>query len=121
MADSTTENPAPAKSYTAVLKNIRIAPRKVRLVIDLIRGKNVALALGILDSVNKGSAPAVKTLLKSAIANAENLDGNIEVDTLVITKAFVDAGPTLKRWRPRAMGRASPIRKRSSRITLTVG
>ena len=107
--------------YTAVAKGIRISPRKVRLVIDLIRGKNVALALGILDSVNKGSAPVVKTLLKSAIANAENQNENIEVDTLVIQKAFVDAGPTLKRWRPRAMGRASPIRKRSSRITLTVG
>ena len=121
MADSTTESSNPAASYTAVAKNIRIAPRKVRLVIDLIRGKNVALALGILDSLNKGSSPVVKTLLKSAIANAENQNENIEVDTLVIKRAFVDAGPTLKRWKPRAMGRASPIRKRSSRITLTVG
>ena len=121
MADSTTEKATSAASYTAVAKGIRISPRKVRLVIDLIRGKNVALALGILDSVNKGSAPVVKTLLKSAIANAENQNENIEVDTLVIQKAFVDAGPTLKRWRPRAMGRASPIRKHSSRITLKVG
>ena len=121
MAESTSEESAPATSYTAVAKNIRIAPRKVRLVIDLIRGKNVALALGILDNLNKGSSPVVKTLLKSAIANAENQNQDIEVDTLVIKRAFVDAGTTLKRWRPRAMGRATPIRKRSSRITLTVG
>lgn len=115
-----TEQPEKAL-YTAVAKNVRIAPRKVRLVVDLIRGKNVAQALGILDSVHKRSSPVVKTLLQSAIANAEQKNENIEVDTLTVRRAFVDAGPTLRRWRPRAMGRATPIRKRSSRITLSVG
>ena len=107
--------------YSATARNIRIAPRKVRLVIDLIRGKNVALALGILDSTQKRSSPVVKTLLQSAIANAEQKNENIEVDLLTVKRAYVNSGPTLKRWRPRAMGRATPIRKRSSQITLMVG
>ncbi len=90
-------------------------------MVDLIRGKNVVQALGILDAPPKRSSPVVKTLLKSAIANAEHQDQNVDVDSLTIRRAFVDEGPTLKRWRARAMGRATPIRKRSSRITLTVG
>jgi len=109
------------KLYRAVARGIRISPRKVRLVVDLIRGKNVAQALGILDSMTKRSSPVVKTLLKSAIANAEQQDENLDVDELVIKRAFVDPGPTLRRWRPRAMGRATPIRKRSCQITLAVG
>lgn len=107
--------------YTAVAKGIRISPRKVRLVVDLIRGKNVVQALGILDATPKRSSPVVKTLLKSAISNAEQQDADVDVDSLRVQRAFVDAAPTLKRWRPRAMGRATPIRKRSSRITLAVG
>ena len=107
--------------YTATARNVRIAPRKVRLVVDLIRGKNVAQALGILDGTQKRSSPVVKTLLKSAIANAEQKNKDLDVDSLVVRRAFVDSGQTLKRWRPRAMGRATPIRKRSSHITLTVG
>ena len=107
--------------YTAVARNVRIAPRKVRLVVDLIRGKNVVQALGILDATVKRSSPVVKTLLKSAIANAEQHNQELDVDSLRVRTAFVDAGPTLHRWRPRAMGRATPIRKRSSRITLAVG
>jgi large subunit ribosomal protein L22 len=107
--------------YTAVAKNVRIAPRKVRLVVDLIRGKNVVQALGILDATPKRSSPVVKTLLKSAIANAEQHNQDLDVDNLTVRRAFVDAGQTLRRWRPRAMGRATPIRKRSSRITLAVG
>lgn len=107
--------------YTAVAKNVRISPRKVRLVVDLIRGKNVVQALGILDATPKRSSPVVKTLLKSAIANAEQQDQDLDVDNLMVRRAFVDAGQTLRRWRPRAMGRATPIRKRSSRITLAVG
>lgn len=108
--------------YKASANGIRISPRKVRLVVDLIRGKNVQLALGILDNTNKKACPIVKTLLKSAIANAEQRhDGDLDVDALKVKTAFVDAGRTLKRFRPRAMGRATPIRKRSSRITLVVG
>jgi large subunit ribosomal protein L22 len=90
-------------------------------VVDLIRGKNVVKALGILDNTPKRSSPVVKNLLKSAIANAEQQNDQLDVDSLTIERAFVDAGPTLRRWRPRAMGRATPIRKRSSRITLAVG
>ena len=107
--------------YTARVMGIRISPRKVRLVVDLIRGKNVVQALGILDATAKRSSPVVKTLLKSAIANAEQQNQDLDVDSLMVRRIFVDAGPTLKRWRPRAMGRATPIRKRSSRITLAVG
>ncbi len=107
--------------YTAIAKKVHIAPRKVRLVVDLIRGKNVVQALGILDATGKRASPIVKTLLKSAIANAEQRDENVDVDNLKIKRAYVDAGRTLHRWRPRAMGRATPIRKRSSRITLGVG
>jgi large subunit ribosomal protein L22 len=109
------------RTFRAVARNVRIAPRKVRLVVDLIRGKNVVQALGILDAIPKRSSPVVKTLLKSAISNAEQRDEGLDVDSLTVREAFVDAGPTLRRWRPRAMGRATPIRKRSSRITLAVG
>lgn len=115
------EEPQLPQIYRASVKNVRIAPRKVRLVVDLIRGKNVGQALGILDSTHKRSSAIVKTLLKSAIANAEQGNEDLDVDELTVKRAFVDAGPTLKRWRPRAMGRATPIRKRSSRITLAVG
>lgn len=108
--------------YKASANGVRISPRKVRLVVDMIRGKNVQLALGLLDNVNKRACPVVKTLLKSAIANAEQQGGNnVDVDGLTIKTAFVNSGRTLKRFRPRAMGRATPIRKRSSKITLIVG
>jgi len=108
--------------YRASLKSVRISPRKVRLVADLVRGKNVVQALGILDNLPKRSSPVVKNLLKSAIANAEQANASgFEVDNLKVKVVYVDAGPTLKRYRPRAMGRASPRRKRTSRITLMVG
>ena len=107
--------------YKASVSKVRVSPRKARLVIDLIRGKNVAKALGILDALNKKSAPIVRTLLRSAIANAEQADKEIDVDGLTVKEAYVDSGPTLKRFRARAMGRAAKIRKRSSRITLSVG
>ncbi len=108
--------------YRASANNVRISPRKVRLVVDLIRGQNVVKALGILENTNKKASPVVRTLLKSAIANAEfQHEGELDVDSLNVKTAFVNAGRTLKRFRPRAMGRATPIRKRSSRITLIVG
>ena len=108
--------------YSAKLRNARIPPRKARLVAELIRGKNVALALGILDNVAKRSSPAMKDLLKSAIANAEQRsDGNANLAELKVRRIFVDQGRTLKRWRARAYGRAAPIRKRSCHITLMVG
>jgi large subunit ribosomal protein L22 len=103
----------------AVVRNVRIAPRKVRLVVDLIRGKHVAEALAILKHTPKAASPVVEKLINSAIANAEN---NYEMDpnNLVISKIFVDQGPTLKRYRPRAMGRASQIHKRTSHITVVL-
>jgi large subunit ribosomal protein L22 len=108
--------------YRASLKSVRISPRKVRLVADLVRGKNVVHALGILDNLPKRSSPVVKNLLKSAIANAEQANAtDFDVDSLKVKVIYVDPGPTLKRYRPRAMGRASPRRKRTSKITLMVG
>jgi len=107
--------------YKARLNDIRISPRKARLVVDMIRGQNVARALGMLENTNKKAAGPVRTLLKSALANAEQKDSDINIDDLSVKIAFVDKGRTLKRFRPRAMGRATPIRKRSSNITLVVG
>ena len=108
--------------YRASLKSVRISPRKVRLVADLVRGKNVVHALGIMDNLPKRSSPVVKNLLKSAIANAEQANATgFDVDSLKVKVIYVDPGPTLKRYRPRAMGRASPRRKRTSKIVLMVG
>ena len=103
----------------AVARNIRIASRKVRLVVDLIRGKQVGEALAILKHTPKAASPVVEKLLKSAIANAEH---NYEMDpnNLVVSKIYVDQGPTLKRFRPRAQGRASRIHKRTSHITVVL-
>ena len=112
------QNTEATSLYRASANKVRISPRKVRLVVDLIRGRNVVEALGILDNLPKRSAPIVKTLLKSAIANAEQQDASVDVDELTVRTATVDAGQTIKRFRPRAMGRATPIRKRSSKITL---
>ncbi|MBI3992097.1 MAG: 50S ribosomal protein L22 [Candidatus Lambdaproteobacteria bacterium] len=108
-------------TYRASANKVRISPRKVRLVVDQIRGQNVARALGILEGTAKRSAPIVRTLLKSAIANAEQQNADVDVDALKVQAVFVDKGQTLKRFRPRAMGRATPIRKRSSKITVIVG
>lgn len=103
----------------AVAKQVRIAPRKARLVIDLIRGKQVGEAIAILRNTPKAASPIVEKVLKSAIANAEH-NYEMEPNNLVIAQAFVDEGVTLKRFRPRAMGRASRINKRTSHITIVV-
>ncbi|MGF7049773.1 large subunit ribosomal protein L22 [Paenibacillus sp. DS2015] len=100
-------------------KSIRISSRKVRLVIDLIRGKQVGEAIAILRHTPKASSPVVEKLLNSAIANAEH-NYSLDVNKLVVTEAYVNQGPTMKRFRPRAMGRASRINKRTSHITLVV-
>lgn len=103
----------------ASVRTVRIASRKVRLVVDLIRGKNIGEAMAILRLTPKAASPVVEKLLKSAIANAEH---NYEMDTdnLIVSEVFVDEGPTMKRFRPRAQGRASAINKRTSHITLVV-
>ncbi|BCJ87334.1 50S ribosomal protein L22 [Effusibacillus dendaii] len=103
----------------AIARHVRIAPRKVRLVVDLIRGKKVGEAIAILKHTPKAASPVVEKVLKSAIANADH-NLNLNVDDLVISQIFVDQGTTLKRFRPRAQGRASRIHKRTSHITVVV-
>jgi large subunit ribosomal protein L22 len=95
---------------------LRISPRKVRLVVDTVRGKSVNQAMNILTFTRKKAARPVQKLLKSAVANAVENHGVNDVDDLVIDRITVDAGPTLKRFTPRARGRATPIRKRTSQI-----
>ncbi|HEY9582204.1 MAG TPA: 50S ribosomal protein L22, partial [Savagea sp.] len=94
-------------------------PRKVRLVVDLIRGKQVGEAVAILRHTPKAASPVVEKVLKSAVANAEH-NYDLDINSLVVSEVFVDEGPTLKRFRPRAQGRASAINKRTSHITLVV-
>ncbi|MDZ5474259.1 50S ribosomal protein L22 [Bacillus sp. 31A1R] len=103
----------------AVLRTVRIAPRKARLVVDLIRGKQVGEAVAILKHTPKTASPVIEKLLNSAMANAEH-NYEMDVNNLVVSQAFVDEGPTLKRFRPRAMGRASAINKRTSHITIVL-
>ena len=103
----------------AVAKTIRIAPRKVRLVVDLIRGKNVGEAISILKHTQRGASSVVEKVLNSAISNAEH-NYDMDVDNLYVSEAYVDEGVTLKRFRPRAQGSASPINKRTSHITVVV-
>ena len=103
----------------AVAKYIRIAPRKVRKVVDLIRGKQVAEAMAILKFTPNRGCAAVAKVVKSASANAEhNKDAN--KDSLYVAEAFVDQGPTLKRFNPRAMGKADLKRRKTSHITIVV-
>ena len=103
----------------AIAKTVRIAPRKARLVMDLIRGKQVGEAYAILKHTPKAASPIIEKVLKSAIANAEH-NYNLEVDRLFVKEAYVDEGPTLKRFRPRAQGRAGLILKRTSHIHIVV-
>lgn len=103
----------------ATAKFIRMAPRKARQVIDLIRGKRVSDAETILKFTPRFSAEVIGKVLKSAIANAET-NHKMNRDRLVVTEAYVDQGPTMKRFMPRAQGRASMIHKRTSHITIVV-
>jgi len=103
----------------AVAKYIRMSPQKIRLVADLIRGKKVEEALNILSFTPKASAPLISKVLKSAIANAGQKQG-VDVDTLMVKHISVDEGPTMKRYRARAMGRGNTILKRSSHIKIVV-
>jgi large subunit ribosomal protein L22 len=103
----------------ARLRFVRVAPRKARLVADLIRGKGSEEALNILAFTKKAAARIVAKVLKSAIANAGQKT-NIDIDRLYIKRITVDQGPTMKRFQPRALGRATTIRKRSSHITIVL-
>ncbi|MCK9273730.1 MAG: 50S ribosomal protein L22 [Syntrophales bacterium] len=101
----------------AIAKYVRISPQKIKLVIDLIRGKRVEDAESIITFTEKKAAPIVKKVLKSAVANAAQ-NPNIDEKILYVKEIFVGPGPTLKRWRARAQGRVAPIRKRTSHITV---
>jgi large subunit ribosomal protein L22 len=105
---------------TAKLRHLRIAPRKVRIVADLIRGQSVGAALSVLKFTPKAAARPLAKLLRSAVANAEQLDKNVDVDQLMVRFITVDQGPTLRRFMPRAMGRASRINKKTSHIQVTL-
>ncbi len=103
----------------AVAKHIRVSPRKARRAVDMIRGKQVEEALTMLKFSPLGAARTVSKVVASASANAEkNL--HVKPEGLIVSEAYVDEGPTLKRFRPRAYGRASRIRKRTSHITVIV-
>ena len=127
-AETTAPRPAPAPTrrrasgdeavtVRAQAKYVRTAPRKVRLVVDHIRGKSVEEARAILTHTPRGAAKDVLGLLNSCVANAEN-NHELGADELRIERAYVDEGPTLKRYRPRAQGRATRIRKRTSHMTI---
>ena len=103
----------------ARLRHVRIAPRKARIIADLVRGKDVGAAINTLRFMNKSGSREFFKLIVSAVANAEDL-GESDVDSLVISKVTVDQGPTLKRWRPRAQGRGTRILKKTSHVTLEV-
>jgi len=103
----------------ATVKYVRISPPKARRVIDLVRGQQVEEARRILKFSPLGAAKTVEKALNSAVANAEQQPG-VVAQNLVVESAWVDSGPTLKRWRPRAYGRATRVRKRTSHITLVV-
>jgi large subunit ribosomal protein L22 len=104
----------------ARIKYQRGSAKKIRLVADLIRGKNVPEAQRILAFSRKKAGRILTKLINAAIANAANKAGKIEPDNLVVSRIFVDEGPTLKRYRPRAMGRATPWRRRTFHVTLAV-
>ncbi len=103
----------------AHLKYLRISPRKVQIVLDLIRGKDTDTAMAILKNTNKIAAESLIKLLKSAVANAEH-NFHMDASNLYVAQCFVCPGPILKRIQPRAQGRAFRINKRSSHVTLVV-
>ena len=105
----------------AEARYVRVSAQKARLVVDLIRGAKAGEAITILKTTNKRIAPAVEKVLRSAIANAENLNNDVDVDSLIVTEAYVNEGPRMKRVRPAPMGRAYRYQRRSSHIVVKVG
>jgi large subunit ribosomal protein L22 len=102
------------------LRGVRVSPQKARLVMDLVRGQGVAKALNTLSFQKQKTARLAEKLIRSAVANAEDV-ANADVDSLYVSEVYVDSGVTLKRSMPRARGRATPIRKRCSHITVALG
>ena len=101
----------------AVARFVRVPPRKARLVMDEVRGKKVEDALNVLSFAPQNGAMILKKLINSAVANAEQNSG-VDVDSLYVKRVYADEGPALKRFRPRALGRATRIRKRTSHLTV---
>ena len=112
------KKPAPTEAR-AIAKNVRITPRKARLVIDLVRGKDVKVALGLLANLNKAASEPVTKLIKSAAANAVNNFG-MDEDSLYISEIYANDGLRMKRYLPRAKGSASGLVKRNSHLTVVV-
>lgn len=104
---------------TAKLRYIRIAPRKLRIIANMIRGKDVTTAINNLRFMNKSGSRELFKLLVSAVANAED-QGDVDIDNLVVSQVYIDQGPTLRRWRPRAQGRATRIQKKTSHVFVEV-
>lgn len=103
----------------AILRGARVSPRKARIVSDLVRGMSVSRALEVLEFVDKKPAGLISKVINSAVANARQAY-EADVDSLVVDTIFVDEGPMLKRYLPRAMGRATKLRKKTSHITVIV-
>jgi large subunit ribosomal protein L22 len=105
----------------AEARYIRISPQKARLVVDLIRGQKAGAALSTLRATNKRIAPTVEKVLQSAIANAQDRFEDVDVDQLIVTEAYVNEGPRMKRIRPAPMGRAYRYQRRLAHIVVKVG
>lgn len=118
--EASIESTGPGEMSAVSLKGLHIAPRKVRVVADRIRGKGVEEALNLLQFIPKVAAEPLRKLLWSAVANARSLQG-VDVDDLVVQTIFVDQGESMKRWTPRAQGRATRILKKTSHVTLQLG
>ncbi len=106
----------------AIARFARVAPRKARTVVNLVRGRKVAEAIDVLMFTRKAAAPVVRKVIESALANARNSDPNVNIDDLYVSIASVDKGPNkhVRRWRPRAMGRATKVTKGVSHIAITL-
>lgn len=107
--------------FKAEARYVRVSAQKVRLVVDTIRGQQAGDALVILQATNKGIAPEVEKVLRSALANAENQNESVDVDRLFVEEAYVNEGPRMKRIRPAPMGRAYRYQRRMSHIVVKVG
>lgn len=112
------------REFSATARNLRMSARKARLVMDAVRGRNTDEAMVLLQFVNRRAAPAIRKLIQSAVANAEeygNRNGiDIETDNLVVAEARVDEGPRMKRWRPRSRGMANPFTRYTCHMHVTV-
>lgn len=107
----------------AIARFARISPRKARMIVDLVRGRQAGEALQLLEFTKKAGAPVLKKVLESAVANARTQSPGVDLDSLFVETAFVDKAPNkhMRRWRPRAMGRATRVQKGTSHITLHLG